>query len=31
MPREDVRQRLDCGIVGVAARRFRNVIAQIDP
>src|SRR5262245_57458001 len=31
MPGEDVRQRLDCGIVGVAARRFRNLVTQINP
>src|SRR5262249_45412642 len=31
MPGEDVRQRPDCGIVRVAARRFRNLVTQINP
>src|SRR5262245_40105192 len=28
---EDVRQRLDCSIVGVAARHFRKLVIHIDP
>src|SRR5262245_20002257 len=28
---EDVRQRLDRGIVGVATRHFRKLVAQVDP
>jgi hypothetical protein len=31
MPDEDIRQRLDCRIVGIAACRFRKIVNEIDP